>query len=250
MKTNVDMKKNLIIALVASGIFATLSSCSKEEQADIQPLMETSHPLDPDGDGIIFLPEGEVYYYEDSVSTYGQVGTKYLLLKPLSVEKYKNGELLDSICNQDLAVRFETKGRKSHHKSVLWGDKPWVVDEFPPMITFRIGNTLTIHLSKMVTGFGFEFNSPFEGTRWGIKTTFRNSKLNRVLPPVYVSYLGNVPTNRPYFGMPGGALLNARESQDPFDEITITFEALKNGDPLPPGPFDISLASFRYKLAK
>lgn len=98
--------------------------------------------FDADVGGLTFLPEGEVYFIEDSVSIFGQVSTKYRLFKPLSLEKYKNGELLDSICNQDFAVRFETKGRKSQDKSVKWGDKPWVADEFPRLITFRIGNTL------------------------------------------------------------------------------------------------------------
>jgi hypothetical protein len=244
------MKKNFIHALVVAGILATLSSCSKEEQAAIQPIMETSHPLDPDNDGLIFLPEGEVYYYLDSVSIFGEAGTKYLTFKPLSLEKYKNGELLDSVCNQDIAVRFDAKGRKSHSKSVLWGDKPWVAEEYPPMITFRVGSTLTIKLSKMVTAFGYEINSPFTGAKRAIETTFRNSKLNKIIPPVSVSYTGNLPTNRPPFGMPGGPHLYAKESATPFDEVVIKTVGNNTQTPPLPGPFDITLASFRYKLAE
>jgi hypothetical protein len=244
------MKKNFIMVFVAVGLFATLISCSKEEQAVIKPVTISENPLDPDSNGVIFLPEGEIYYYKDSVTVYGQAGTKYLLLKPMSLEKYKNGELLDSICNKDIAIRFDTKGHKSHDKSVLWGDKPWVAEEFPPVITFRIGNTLTIKLSKMVTAFGFEYNTPFDGTKRAITTRYRNSKLNKVIPPTTTSYTGNLPTNRPPLGMPGGALLYAKESQTPFDEVRITFEDFKSGSPPLSGPFDISLAGFRYKVAK
>jgi hypothetical protein len=244
------MKTNLIVALIAIGIFVTLGSCSKEEQADIQPVMETSNPLDPDGDGIIYFPEGEVYLIDDSISLYGQVGTKYLMLKPLSLEKYKNGEQLDSICNKDIAIRFDVKGRKVDNKSVLWGDQPWVTEEYPSMITFRIGNTLTLKFSKMLTAFGYEFNSPFTGEKRAIESTFRNSKINNIIEPVTVSYTGNLPTNRPPLGMPGGALLRAMEGQQPFDEVTIRFIGNNTNSPAPPGPFDISLASFRYKLAK
>lgn len=244
------MKKNLINALIAMVLFATLSSCSKEEQVDIKSAKISQNPLDPDGDGMIFLPEGEVYYIEDSVSLYGQVGTKYLLLKPLSLEKYKNAALLDSVCNQDIAMRFDVKGRKSHDKSILWGEKPWVAEEYPSVITFRIGNTLTIRFSKMLTAFGYEFNSPFTGERRAIESTFRNSKLNKVIQPVTISYTGNLPTNRPPLGMPGGAHLRALESQTPFNEVTIKFVANRANTPPPPGPFDITLANFRYKLAK
>jgi hypothetical protein len=244
------MKTNLFNALVAMVIFATLSSCSKEEQAEVKPVTVSQNPLDPDGDGLIFLPEGEVYFIEDSVLIFGQVSTKYKLFKPLSLEKYKNGELLDSICNQDIAARFDIKGRKSHDKSLYWGDSPWVFEDHPPVITFRVDNTLTIKLSKMVTAFGYEINSPYTGVRRAIETTFRNSKLNKTIPPVLASYTSDVPTNRPYFGMPGGALLYAKESATPFDEIVIKTVGNSTSTPPLPGPFDVTLANFRYKLGK
>jgi hypothetical protein len=245
------MKLNLVNVIIAMGFLAVMSSCSKEEQAEVKPVrvsQNTSDP-DPDGDGLTFLPEGEVYFIEDSVLIFGQVSTRYQLFKPLSLDKYKNGELLDSICNQDISVRFETKGRKSQDKSVKWGDKPWVADEFPPVITFRIGNTLTMKFSKMVTGFGFEYNSPYEGIRWSITPTYRNSQLNKTKPPVLTRFLGGLTTNRPPLGMPGGAVLTARESQMPFDQVTITFGAPLGQTTPGTGPYDITLASFRYKLA-
>jgi len=244
------MKKNFTFALVAMAIFATLSSCSKEEQAAIDPVMEASHPDDPDGDGIIFLPDGEVYYYLDSTSLFGEAGPKYLTFKPINLDKYKNGELLDSICNQDIAVRFDTRGLKSHSTSVLWAAKPRVAEEYPPLITFRVDSILTIKLSKMVTAFGYEINSPFTGTKRAIETTFRNSKTNKSVRPVVVNYTGNLVTNRPPFGLPGGALLSARESAMPFDEVVIKTIGINNQTPPPPGPFDITLAGFRYRLAK
>ena len=244
------MKKIFIISLVATGLLATLGSCSKEELADTKPVTSLQNTEDPDGDGLTFLPEGEVYFIEDSVSIFGQAGTKYLSFKPLNLEKYKNGEQLDSICNHDIAVRFDTKGRKSHNKSAYWGDKPWVVEDHPPVITFTVGSTLIIRLSKMVTAFGYEINSPFTGAKRAIQTTARNSQLNKTISPVLVSYTGNLPTNRPPFGMPGGALLYGKESKLPFDEIIIkTIGNSTTTQPLP-GPFDIILANFRYKLAE
>ena len=244
------MKTNMIIVLVAVGLLVTLTSCSKEEQASIQPVMEISNPLDPDGDGRIDYPDGEIYIIQDSISLYGQAGTKYLMLKPLILKKYKNAELLDSLCNQDLAIRFDAKGRISHNKSVLWGIKPLVAEEYPSKITFNIGKTLTLRFSKMLTAFGYEFNTPFTGEKRGIESTFRNSKLNKVIRPVTVSYTGNLPTNTPELGTEGGALLRAMEGQKPFDEVTITFLGNNTQTPGSFGPFDITLAGFRYKLAK
>jgi hypothetical protein len=101
----------------------------------------------------------------------------------------------------------------------------------------------------MVTAFGYEINSPFSGTKRAIETTFRNSKLDKIIPDVGISYTGNLPTNRPPFGMPGGALLYAKKSHTPFDEITIKNVGNNNQTPPLPGPFYIILANFRYKLA-
>jgi hypothetical protein len=94
------MNKHYITALVAVGLLATLNSCSKEEQVDIKPVTTSYNPLDPYNFGYIDRGEGELYYYEDSMTTYSQAGKNYLLMKPLSLEKYKNGKLLDSVCKK------------------------------------------------------------------------------------------------------------------------------------------------------
>ncbi|MGN7205519.1 hypothetical protein ACTHQF_14690 [Pedobacter sp. SAFR-022] len=254
------MKKHFLKALVAVGLITTLNSCTKDDE--IQPkeknILQTSlnddlppyNPLDPNGFGYIPSEDGELYYYRDSVTSFGQAeNRKYLAFKPLSLAKYKNGELLDSVCNKDLALRFESKARKTHNKEVKWGNKPVVADEFAPIITLSMGNTMTIKFSKMVTAFGFEFNSPFKGFGYGITTAFRNSKLNKQLRPSYTSYLTESSVTKPLIGMTGGATLRASESQTPFDEITITFGTGFSAPTLNP-PYDISLGGFRYKLAK
>lgn len=245
------MNKNILNALVAIGLLGIVSSCSKDNESTLKPITSASYnPLDPQQFGYINRGDGELYHYDDSVSTFGQVGVKYSLFNPLSLEKYKNGQLVDSICNKDLAIRFESKGKKTHDKSVLWGLKPWVFDEHPPIITFRVGNTMTFRFSKMLTGFGFEFNTPYTGIKYGVSIRVRNSKLDKIIRPTYTSFTtGNSGTTRPFLGMIGGAMLNARESQTPFDEVRITFEDVVYGYPPPSGPFDISLAGFRYKLA-
>ena len=244
------MKKHLIIALAAVGLLATLNSCSKEEQGDLKPVKTAAvNPLDPDGYGWYRLPDGSTYYYEDSVVVFRDAqNPKYLSYKSLSLEKYKNGELLDSVCNKDIALRFESKARKSHNKEVSWGVKKEVVDEFPPMITINTDNSLTIKFSKMVTGFGYEYNSLYKDYQWSIKTTFRNSKLNKDIRPTFTTFIDDYSVGPIPLGVQGGARLNARESQTPFDEVTITFEG-PAAEPAP-GTFDISFAGFRYKLAK
>lgn len=254
------MKKHFLNTFIAIGLLATLSSCSKDE--DIQPEEKDKqqksqnydlpqyHPLDPNGWGYILQPEGELYYYKDSVTSFGQAQNKrYLNFKTLSLEKYKNGELMNSVCNKDLTLRFESKARKSHDKTVKWGDKAEVFDDYPAIITLSMGNTMTIKFSEMVTAFGFEFNSLYKGFGYGITTRYRNSKLNKIIPPSYTSYLRESSLTKPTIGMVGGATLRAIESQTPFDEVSITFETGFSAPTLKP-PYDISFGGFRYKLAK
>lgn len=84
----------------------------------------SQNPLDPDGDGLTFLPEGEVYFIEDSVSIFGQVGTRYQLFKPLSLEKYRNGQRLDSVCNQEIAIRLILKVSKAKTNQLSGENNP------------------------------------------------------------------------------------------------------------------------------
>jgi hypothetical protein len=245
------MKKHYVTALIAVGLLATLNSCSKDEgieKSTKQQAVSGYNPLDPEGYGYIDNGNGELYWYEDSVTSFGQASKNYLTMSPLKLDKYKNGELLDSVCNKDLALRFEVKARKTYNKEVKWGIKPKVVDEFTPIITFTMGNTMTIRFSKMVSAFGFEFNSLFKDGEYGITTTFRNTKLNKVIPPTYTSFIKQNNVGNPTLGMTSGGWLRAIESQTPFNEVTIQFDA-GNASTLNP-PFDISFGGFRYKLAK
>lgn len=248
------MKKHFINALVAVGLLATLSSCSKEEQTDLKPVKTMAHPLDPGNYGYYQVVTGENYYYNDSLSTFGRATENYLKLKPLSMEKYKNGSLLDSVCNQDLAVRFESKMLKTHSKATRWGSKPDVTEEYAPNVTVNISDTVfVIKMSKMVSAIGFELNAKYKTAHVGVNIRYWNSKTNKSLPraggTMYLNSQYPDPNKIP-FGEPGGARVWGVESVKPFDEIRISIEAPTLGRPAPPGPYGISLAGFRYKLAK
>lgn len=246
------MKKQLITALTAVALLATLNSCSKDEgvEASTKPVTTSNNPLDPYGFGYIDLGDGEIFYYEDGMTAYALAGKNYLAsTMPLSLTKYKNGELLDSVCNKDLAVYFEHKVRKTHDKDNKWGYKPRVAEEITPVVTFSTGNVTTIKLSKMATAFGLEINTPSKGVNYGITVRFRNSKTSYSIPQPYTRYLNQVRADgQPALGSSGGAYLWAYRSDIPFDEISITVGE-RTFEPTQGAPFDISLAGFRYKLA-
>jgi hypothetical protein len=245
------MKRLFIIPVVAVGLLVTLISCNKEEVSDLKPQTTAAHPLDPNNFGYIDRGEGELYFYEDSMTVYTQANANYLKLKPLSLKKYKQGDLLDSVCNPEIAFVFENRGRLSKDKSELWALKPRVAEEYPPFVTINTDYLLTIKLSKMLKGIGFEFNSPYLGTKYGITVRFFNSKLNKVVPNALTSYLA--PAGGllgPQLGSAGGAMLRGIETEMPFDEIRIVFHLGSVSQPPPPGKFDLMLAGFRYKLAE
>lgn len=244
------MKGLFIIPFVAVGLLVTLNSCNKDEVSELKPQTTAAHPLDPNNFGYIERGEGELYYYEDGLTIYTQANANYLKLRPLSLKKYKQGELLDSVCNQDIAFRFENRGSLSKDKSELWALKPRVADPYPPFITINTDYALTIKLSKMVKGVGFEFNSPYKGTGYAITVSYFNTALNKVIPNALTSYLrpaGGILG--PELGSAGGAMLRGIETEMPFDEIRIVFHLGSVSQPPPPGKFDLMLAGFRYKLA-
>lgn len=240
------MKKFILHALAAISLVATLNSCSKEEQTLLKPVTTS---LDPD------LPyidrgDGEQYYPDEERSSYSWVGKNYLLTTtPLSLKSYKNGVSGDSICNKEITLRFDAQGRKSHDKGNKWGTKPRVVEEYAPIVTFRIKESLTIKFSRPVTAFGVELNTPYKGRGYGITFQYRNTKLNRRLDFGSTRFLNANGPYLPKFGQPGGAELYAESSPEAFDEVTIVVEP-GLGAPSVNGPFDLSLAGFRYTLAK
>jgi hypothetical protein len=244
------MRYFLSITLVALCLFVTLNSCSKDEQVnDIST--KASDEL-PNEFGYIERGDGELYWPKEVLTTYFQVKEKFLLVSmPLSLEKYKNGTFLDSACNQDIALRFDTKGLKTHDKSVAWGVKPSVVDEYPPIITFNIDNSLTIRFSKMVNAFSFEMNSPYKGFDYGLNYIFSNSKLKMSIAHTsYTSYLQPDSAIGSHLGQLQGARFIGVDSPIPFDEIKLKFVQIGLGAPPPPGPFDLSITGFRYRIAK
>jgi hypothetical protein len=248
------VKKHFINTLVAVGLLATLSSCSKEDQANLKPETKSVvDPRDPGEFGYYQIEPGEVYYYKDSISSFSQATKHYLTMKPLSLEKYKNGALLDSVCNKDLAFYFESKGKKTQDNSTVWGVKPLVTDEHAPIVTVNSADhVFSIKTSKMVTAMGFEINPAYKGTELGVNISFWNSKLNQEVPKgggtIYLNY--HIISPDVTIGLPGGAIINGIEATKPFNEIRITFEPLTYGYPDPIGPFEISFSGFRYILTK
>jgi hypothetical protein len=248
------MKKHFINAFVALGMLATLSSCAKEEQTDLKPVKTMAHPLDPGNYGYYQVVIDENYFYNDSVSTFARPTANYLKMKPLSLEKYKNGSLLDSVCNQDLALHFEGKALKTHPKSALWGAKPYVENEHPPLLTLNSTNPIiTIKMSKMLTGFGLELNSYYQelNKRVGINISLWNSKLNKMVEHSGgTRYLQSLSFEVIPYGLPGGARLDGLNGKEEFDEVRIRFEYNPNQPPPPIGPFEVYVTGFRYVLAK
>jgi hypothetical protein len=244
------MRKHFTAALLGLGLLAILNSCSKEEQAVVKPVTTSDNPLDPGNNGFYTIAPGELYYYEDSITTYDRATEHYLQLKPLSLEKYKNGALLDSVCNKDLALYFDSKALKTQDKSARWGLLPRVVDEHAPIVTVHgADNLFTIKMSKMVKAFGLEINSPFKGSKYGVTVRFWNSKLNKGTEDGGgTRYLNGDSGDAIRFGNPGGAFIWGVEGTKGFDEVRISFEG-PQGQPAP-GSFDISFSGFRYKLAK
>jgi len=252
------MKKHFIIALAAVGLLATLNSCSKEkEQADLKPVKTMANPLDPANYGYYEVAHGENYFYNDSLTTFGLPTENYLKMKPLSLEKYKNGSLLDSVCNQDLALYFEGKALKTHKKTAPWGETSFVVNEHPPLLTLKSTNRIIkIKMSKMVTGFGLELNSFYkepDNKIVGINVSYWNSKLNKMVDESEgTRYLGNGSFGMIPYGEPGGARLKGQNGKEKFDEVRIRFEYNPdlNQGPTPVGPFEVYVTGFRYVLAK
>lgn len=247
------MKRFMLITFVAVTLLATFTSCTKEESTTLKPNTVAAHPLDPDGYGYYDKGQGEIYYYETQVTAYTQIKEGYLKLKPLSLDKYKKGELLDSVCNQDLAIVFETPGRLSKDKSKPWGPPTRTADPFPPIVTVNTDWSFTMKLSKMVHAIGFEFNSLYQGTKYGVSVEYYNSKLKKVVEPTYTSYIEDPATSiQPlWMGAAGGAMLWSIDSElTPFDEIRVMIGYTRASEPPPTGQFDIMLAGFRYKLAE
>jgi len=251
------MKIHFINALVAVGLLATLSSCSKEEQTDPKPVKTMAHPLDPGNYGYYQVVTDENYYYNDSVSTFARPTENYLKMKPLRIDKYKNGSLLDSVCNPDLALYFESKALKTHPKSTLWAAKPFVEDEHPALLTLNSTNPiLKIKMSKMVKGFGFELNSFYNelgiSKSIGINVSLWNTKLNKMVEHSggtrYLRSLGGPFGTIPY-GEPGGARVDGLNGKEEFDEVRIRFE-YNPPQGTPVGPFEVFVTGFRYVLAE
>jgi hypothetical protein len=245
------MRRFNLMIFVAVGLLATFTSCTKEESTTLAPTVSAVDPLDPEGFGFYERGEGELYYYNDKVTAYTQVKEAYLKLKPLHLEKYNEGELLDSVCNKDIAFVFENKGRLSKDKTKLWALRPRTVDPYPPFVTINTDWTFTIKMSKMVHAVGIELNSLYQGTVTGITVEYVNTELNKIIPPTFTRFIdppGGIFA--PLVGETGGAALWSIDSETPFNEIRIRFGFVSGDDPPPVQRYDLMLAGFRYRLAE
>jgi hypothetical protein len=157
----------------------------------------------------------------------------------LDFSKLPNHETIDTLTDKTLGVKFGTKMRKLNGYpdgwTALWGEKPHVEKETPPVLYTIQKNTLSIILSKPCTIFGFELTpnlyNTFEFTA-GFYSRFEN--------PPYARVTRQVTT-------PLGALLFAVQSDKPFDNIEIQFTGDLNGDV---HPYGFAIANIRYKLGK
>jgi hypothetical protein len=237
------MKKHFINALVALGLLATLNSCSKE---DLVEKNETTSK-------IMATPDtGEVVDLNSSFYTI--VNDNYLLNKPLSLDKYRLGVRLDTVCNKELSISFNWPGGLATYdrtKPSKWGYKPYVVDEYSSTIVFEsTGTVLILKLSKKVTEFGMEYTQPYRGWRYNVtQSIWDKKKKTKIAEGRTITLNTKVPDHLAWVGGPGGASLMAMKSTVPFDEVRMTITDPKGV------PFTIQnlihiIGGIRYKLAK
>jgi hypothetical protein len=236
---NYSLNTILVVALIA-----TLQACSKDEAfVKSSDVMETGVVTKTCPDTGEIRSKFEILY--------SIVNDNYLLgTKPIDLDQYKDGTLLDSVSDGNISLVFNSQGRKNDKTSTHWGYKPHVVDEFAPTINFKDGSVLVIKLSKKVLTFGIEFNTPYKGIGYGITSTYFDKSSPVWLNGGFTVYLNSAPDGNPaLLGYPGGSLLWAIKNKKPFDRIEIGIGSAF-GKPAIPGTFEYSIAGIRYALAK
>lgn len=238
------MKKHFIIALAAVGLLATLNSCSKEDSVE-KPETTSKILATPDTGEVVEL--NSIYYTI--------VNDNYLLNTPLSLDKYRSGERLDTVCNKELSISFNWQGGLETYDRTnpnnKWGHKPHVVDEFSNRIVFTYtGPVLILKLSKKVTEFGIEYSSPYVGQRYNVtQSIWDKKKKTKIAEGRTITLNTKIPDHLAWVGGPGGASLMAIKSTVPFDEVHMTITN-PNGVPFTRQNLNHIISGIRYKLSE
>lgn len=236
------MKNQLINTLVGFGIILTFIACTKDEdiQTGSYPTLQSSNTQTPADTGEFARENGDTLYLF--------VNANYLLTTPIDLGKYQNGAILDSVCNSEISIVFNSKGKKIDNSSNRWGLKPEVVDEFAAKITFKASSVLSMKLSKKVYEFGFEYNTINKGKPYSVHSIYSDKKSPNYITEGFYTYL-ELETSKPFeFGDPGGAMLWAIRSPIPFDQVDMVIG--NDQGRAVPGTFEYSISGFRYKLVK
>jgi hypothetical protein len=238
------MKKHLLNGLVAVGLLATLNSCSKDESV-----------AKPETNSVLLAAPDTGQVVDLNKTIYTIVNDNYLLNTPLKLDKYRDGDKLDTACNKELSIAFNWPGIKRNNynpknPNVKWGYKPYVVDEYSSTIGFEYtGPVLILKLSKKVTEFGIEYLTPYYGWKYNVTQSIWDQKKNtKIADGRTITLNTKFPERQVWVGGPGGAVLMAVKSKVPFDEVrmTITDPA---GQPFRQNLIHI-IGGIRYKLAK
>jgi hypothetical protein len=197
---------------------------------------------------------GEIVNLNSTI--YTVVNENYLQNTPLSVDTYNGIGQSSTVCNKELLIEFNWPGEISDdyinpiYPDLIWGYKPYVVNDRTYILEFSFtGPVLILKLSKKVTEFGMEYNTPYYDrddvtqSIWDKKTKTkiaegRTIPLNTKLPDVFA-----------WFGGPGGAILMAMKSKIPFDEVRITISD-PTGAPITRRNMVHIISGIRYTLAE
>lgn len=246
------MKKLLIKSVALLGIFAIMSSCSKNEQSSTpenateMKKYQLSVPLE---DGRKFI--------ETIVHTTVQMNTQQAPVSSgfsqiqvpddayrntttlMTIKNSTDFSIINCIADNSLKVTFTDSVRRMPGYptgwTAVWNNKPNVESETPAVLYTRQQNRLTLQLSKYVTTFGFEL-APNLYDAYPFTVGFYDSKENP-----QVAYLQEVAST------PGGAKLFAVSSEKAFNVVEIAFAG--DGES-PNNPYGFAIANIRYKLAK
>ncbi len=240
------MRKHFINVLVAVGLFATISSCSKDEPVDEKPEIMSKIQARPD--------TGEVVQLNTTI--YTMVNDNYLRNSQMSLGKYWQFTQTDTICNKELKIKFNYRGEKKNwytptNPNLRWGFKPNVEDEYSSTIAFEYtGPELILKLSKKVTEFGIEYSTPYYGDKYEVtQSIWDKKKKTKIADGRTIVLNTKFPDRLVWIGGASGAVLMGIKSEIPFDEVHMTIKDPK-GPPITRQNLVHSIGGIRYRLAK
>ena len=240
------MKKHIVNALVAVGLLATFSSCSKDEPVGEKPEITSKIQARQDTGEVVNL----------NTTIYTLVNDNYLRNSQMSLGKYWEFTQTDTICNKELKIKVNYLGKKHNWYSPTrpnnrWGFKPYVEDEYQSTITFEYtGPELILKLSRKVTEFGIEYSTPYYGDKYEVTQSIWDKKKQKKIADGRTIVLNTkFPDRLVWIGGPSGAVLMGIKSEVPFDEVRLTIKDPK-GSLTDRKNLVHSIGAIRYKLAK